>query len=182
MGLVLMIHIVTHVNPEPWAVGKAYAARTKTGAVRGGISPNKKVQSYQRALKDELKDLPGIKMHEPGEHGLVLRLWFWRQIEVASRGERKSSGHIADVTNLQKSTEDALQGILFENDSSIRFVVSEIVEQEVSTIPTIAIEVWRYPPSNPMEIFTDHVCNMRTNILASLLEEEEKSYRARNSW
>lgn len=184
IGRERVFHIVGYVNPEPWSVGTAYATRTKSGAMRGGISPNKKVQAYQKALREELLSLPMVRMLEPGDAGLCLRLWFWRQIEVSNKAGRRVTGHIADVTNLQKSTEDALQGILFENDNAVRWVCSEIIEQEASTVPTIAIEVWHYREGDSRH--SPHQTRMVKETRDLMIKEQEsqaeEEYQARNMW
>ena len=107
--------IIRGINPEPWATGTVICF----GRGRGSLSPNPKVVNYQLALRAELEnlDLPPVA---PRLFATELTLLYWRSTE---------RGHPADVTNLNKATEDALQGILYENDVSNRRVVGEIVEQ-----------------------------------------------------
>lgn len=75
---------------------------------------------YQQALRDELK-----RTYPPHEMELLqpdyeLDFWFWRNTE---------RGNVADATNLQKASEDALQGLLIQNDQQVVRVASTIVEQ-----------------------------------------------------
>lgn len=130
-------YIITNINPEPWAVGKAQAVRRKNGSLGATVSPNLKLQSYQNALRDEMSELDTVKY--TGD--VALSFTFWRQVEEGSTGSKKMSGHTADVTNLQKATEDALQGILYDNDNQVKFITSEILEQSTDTIPSIVISV-----------------------------------------
>ena len=107
--------VIRGVNPEPWAIGtvNCYAKG------RGTISPNPKVVNYQLALREELlqMDLPPVPLPLfPQE----LRVLYWRSTE---------RGQPADVTNLNKATEDALQGILYQNDVHNFKVTGEIMEQ-----------------------------------------------------
>lgn len=107
--------VIRGINPEPWAVGTVNCY----GRGKGSLSPNPKVVNYQLALREELlnMDLPPVR---PRLFATELSLLYWRSTE---------RGKPADVTNLNKSTEDALQGILYENDIDNLKVSGEIVEQ-----------------------------------------------------
>jgi len=121
-----MIYVVRDLNPEPWAA--ASFAR-----VRGGKTvafKDAKSKAYQMALKD---CLPDAKMTTKAVH---LRFAFWRNT---------ADGKPADVTNLQKSTEDALQGVLLKNDSQVSAVSSCIVEQSPTAPSGILIEISETP-------------------------------------
>ena len=65
-------------------------------------------------------EITGVDPPEPSLFAQDLYLYYWRSTE---------RGHPADVTNLNKSTEDALQGLLFANDRINRRVTGEIMEQ-----------------------------------------------------
>jgi hypothetical protein len=110
--------VIRGINPEPWAIGtvNCYAKG------KGTISPNPKVVNYQLALREEILDRIEITGIKPAESLFTqdLSLFYWRSTE---------RGQPADVTNLNKSTEDALQGLLFSNDRMNRKVTGEIVEQ-----------------------------------------------------
>jgi Holliday junction resolvase RusA-like endonuclease len=137
---------ITTVNPEPWAVGTANAGR-RGGAIRASMSPNPKVQAYQEALREEL-DSVKQKMFFDSDTDVSLRFWFWREIETYKTvSGRQQSAHYADSTNLQKSTEDALQGLFFRNDSQVRKINSEIVAQGPDVRPGIVIHIEKYYPS-----------------------------------
>ena len=120
---------VLDVNPYPWkvppfSVGRAGARMfVKAGRDDG-------LHTYKEAIREQLERLDPVMIEGPVD----LQFWFWRNI--IKRG--RSRDHVADATNMQKSTEDALQGILFENDSSVARVQSEIVAQGPS-MPGIVV-------------------------------------------
>ena len=62
------------------------------------------------------------------------------------------TGNYADSTNLQKSTEDALQGLLYGNDRETRYVSSEIVDQGPDVHPCIVVhlEPWAGPSQDTL--------------------------------
>lgn len=118
---------ITGINPEPWAIGTPY----RRGSKGLGISPNGKVKSYQDAVREEITLQNGhVKMHE-GE--LAVTFYFWRTSNVR--------GQVADASNMSKSTEDALQDILYGNDRVNRDVRGVIMEQSPETKPHILIVV-----------------------------------------
>ena len=106
--------VIRGINPEPWAIGTVNC----WGKGKGTISPNIKVLNYQKALQEELS----LRNLEPSEPlwAQDLHILYFRSTE---------RGQPADVTNLNKATEDALQGILFANDRINRKVTGEIIEQ-----------------------------------------------------
>lgn len=121
---------VTGINPEPWAIGTPF--RRGKGF---GISPNGKLKAYQEALADEfaLQNAHG----EALTGDLKVRFLFWRSTAHAQP---------CDATNLQKATEDALQGVLYANDRSNRDVRGVIMEQTPTTSPHILIIVQPFDP------------------------------------
>jgi Holliday junction resolvase RusA-like endonuclease len=120
------LYWVTGINPEPWAIGTPY----RRGSKGLGISPNGKLKAYQAGLTEEFYvQNPHAVVHQ-GD--LQVTFYFWRS---------SAHGQPADATNLMKATEDALQGILYDNDRSNRDVRSIIMEQSPPTSPHIMIEV-----------------------------------------
>lgn len=69
--------------------------------------------AYQQAVKEAIG--PTVMM----EGNLKLTVVFWRNLpETKIPGQRRTrKGHAADGTNLTKALEDALQGVLYKNDS-----------------------------------------------------------------
>ncbi len=133
-----MIYLITDINPEPWAVGPLDIIYRGHGAGRKHfpvVGPNTKLKFYQDAIRSEMETLyPEAEMLT----GLVeVEFHFWRS---------SAHGQPADATNLQKATEDALQGILFENDRDNRWATGHVVEQTPDTRPALVIHVAPYDP------------------------------------
>lgn len=122
---------VTGINPEPWTPGTAF--RRGKGA---GIAKDGKLLAYQSALAEEFEIQNPHFLLRSGE--LSVTFYFWRSTAY---------GNVADATNLQKATEDALQKILYVNDRGNRRVCSDVVEQGPSVQPhiMIVIEEWTKP-------------------------------------
>jgi Holliday junction resolvase RusA-like endonuclease len=124
---------VLEINPVPWSVGPVGTAR-KGGKMYAYVGRNSELYAYQQAVREILSEVEQFK----GE--VELSLFFWRQMEpyrsIQARTVRK---HQADVTNLQKALEDALQGVLIENDKNVRAVHSYIVAQDHDTSPLVVV-------------------------------------------
>ena len=185
----MLIHVSTNINPQPWAVGSAYAFR-RGAKYAAGISPNAKLQTYQKALQEDVTEghTWGFGLKEdldfplfPSNQELVVRFLFWRQIEkVTTSSGRTTSGNYADTTNLQKATEDALQGIFYKNDRNNRIVMSEIVSQDAETVPSVVII------SGSLDC-RDQIINFDREAIyalreAKLTDLQEESSTDRNAW
>ena len=133
---------VLAVNPDPWAIGPVGVGR-KNGKMYPYVGRNNQLHDYQQAVKEALTDIEPLSA---GEYDL--RFYFWRRLDEHASGKK----HYADATNLQKSTEDALQGVLFDNDRLVRRVGSEIVEQSATAEPCIVIAAELYVGNDPREI------------------------------
>lgn len=111
------------VSPEPWAIGPLGVAR-KAGKLIPYVGRNTQLASYQEAIKEEIGEQPFL------EGKVVLEFYFWRQrAEYQTHQARSHRKHEADLTNLQKGTEDALQGVLFKNDKDVSNIHSVMVAQ-----------------------------------------------------
>lgn len=115
------------INPVPW--------KSPTGSMvrRGGkltvhMSASGVMDAYKEAVAESIRDQYNPT---PTKDDLELFFWFSRQL----LGNDKK----ADATNLQKSTEDSLHGLLFANDSQVRKVHSTILDQNKKAIPFIII-------------------------------------------
>lgn len=129
------------INPQPWEIGPL-----SVGRARGGVFPKvgraERLYTYQEAIKEEiLLQQPEANGRFDDAEGLSLNFDFWRQLEQHQGKSRKQTGQRVDVTNLQKGTEDALQGILFPNDKVVKHVESYLHRQEVDVIPLIRIRI-----------------------------------------
>lgn len=111
-----MIWLVAPVNPEPWTVGTISYKR---------ISPSPNLVAYQSALREELA---GVEMLPP-EYRKITFYFFRQQAQYIDMRDKIRTRNQADATNMQKATEDALQGILFDNDREVMDIRSVIVQQ-----------------------------------------------------
>jgi Holliday junction resolvase RusA-like endonuclease len=115
---------VLDVNPEPWAIGPVGYSR-RGGKMSAYVGRNQQLDAYKEAVREALGN-----DHVMIEGKVKLRFYFWRnRAEYTTPQSRTHRKHEADATNMQKATEDALQGILFKNDKDVNDVQSIIVEQ-----------------------------------------------------
>lgn len=115
---------VLDLNPEPWAIGPVGYAR-RGGKMSAYVGRNTQLAAYQEAVREELGD--GHKLMSGYIH---LKFFFSRNIaEYKTPQSRTARKHEADLTNLQKATEDALQGVLFKNDKDVKYCESFEVAQ-----------------------------------------------------
>jgi len=136
---------VLDVNPTPWAVGPLSVGR-KGGKIFPTYGRNQELHTYKEAVAEAiLKQNPRMM-----EGKVALFLWFWRaRPAYQSPQARTARKHEADATNMQKATEDALQGILYKNDKDNSLVQSTIVDQGEDVIPKVVICVSPYVPTAP---------------------------------
>ena len=108
-------------NPIPWRV-----------SIHG---PDPRNEDYKDDLSAELRRM--FDDPEPTTMDLDINFKFIRKL--ASRMQK------ADTTNIQKLTEDALHGVLFEDDVQVRKISSEMLEQsKICDEPAIGIYAQRY--------------------------------------
>lgn len=129
--------LVCEVNPEPWAIGDLSVGR-RGGKTFPMVGRNHQLHAYKEAVKEALKDrdTPWI------EGKIELVFYFSRNIaRYTSPQARGARSHEADLTNLQKATEDALQGVLFKNDKDVVHCESFIVGQSPDVKPLLVIGI-----------------------------------------
>lgn len=123
------------VNPEPWKTPPMSAVR-KGGRAIVVAGRDVKGHSYKEAIRDEL--LAQGATVQPGPYKLTLL--FWRRLDTyETKTGRNHTRHRADATNMQKLTEDALQGVLIDNDVNVHAVSAEIIEQGKQVQPMVVI-------------------------------------------
>jgi len=124
------------INPEPWAVGPLSVGR-RNGGLFPIIGQNAQLHAYQEAIREEMGD--GFELLEGRQ---AVRFYFWRnQVAYLTGGKRLVTKNVADVTNMQKALEDALQGVLFENDRDTWDIRSVIVDQGPDVIGKVLFSV-----------------------------------------
>lgn len=127
------------VNPVGWKAPTAFARRG-SGRTGVGTAPSVEVEAYKSALRESL--IPQYN-GEPIEQPCRVDLFFVRQlITYESASGRKVTKHRQDLTNLRKSTEDALQPWLLKNDVWVRQGWTEIIAQEKDVEPYVKVVVY----------------------------------------
>lgn len=139
-SLLKNIYHITGINPEPWTASQAARGKTHISFYKQA-----KLVAYQQAIKEELPLQNGHIFQYPKDTPIRIEFFLYRQLD--GDDEKKQRANWADATNLQKSTEDALQGILYDNDKRNRDVRTVVVEQTPETEPHITIIVWIFDPA-----------------------------------
>ena len=164
------------LNPEPWAVGTAYVIKTG-GAPKAKIPPDPTLQTYQNAVKDELR-LQGVELL-PGDYSLYFS--FSRNLaSYTTPGGRTSTRNAADATNMQKATEDALQGVLIHNDRDVVRVGSVIVEQGPTVIPYVIIQIMFGLTEEDSSKIWEAPGDLMDEAIDSMIKTEQQREAARN--
>ncbi len=146
-----------NLNPEPWAVGPLGVAR-RAGKMTPYMGRNQQLDAYKEAVRDELiTRYPATATLYPPYY--ELDFYFWRNRADYEGEKKRVRKNEVDATNMQKATEDALQGLLIENDRMVNRVQSVIVAQGPSVTGAVAFRLrWGVPEDKERpEIPTDVV-------------------------
>lgn len=148
-------YVLEGLNPDPWAIGPLSVGRKGPRGIYPIVGRNLQLDNYKKAVQEVLLQKYGPQ--DLIEGPIELGFFFWRVIdEYKTTQSRTARKHEADLTNLIKATEDALQGVLFKNDKDVkRFVKSEIVEQGPNAKPCVVI--YAAPASTDKPDLPDHV-------------------------
>ena len=118
------------INPQPWAMG------TVTPYKR--VAPNKTLVAYQSAIRDSLADAGAVILDGP----YSIRFTFARTRErFINPAGKHGVQNQADATNMQKATEDAMQGVLIGNDRDVFHVESDNLPQGIDEFAYVVIEL-----------------------------------------
>lgn len=165
---------VLDVNPEPWVVPPFTVIRNKqTNKMIPKAGKSQQLAAFQDAVREALEDNQQVIS---GDIRLVF--YFWRRLDSQiSEGKRRTTRNQADATNMQKATEDALQGVFFGNDRNVRDIRSVLVDHGAEVTPRIVLHVEPWVWFNPDEI-PQHVWNLidKQNNLFELTDKD------RNVW
>lgn len=125
------------VNPEPWTAPTASVGRSG-GRAFVRMHKSEALRVYQEAVKAEFRRLrPEL---EPTSAPIELTFVLWRQrTQYQDSAKRTRTKNAADATNMQKALEDALQGVLFENDRQVVSVCTRVMAQGIDVEPRIII-------------------------------------------
>jgi len=169
------------LNPEPWKVGHAYVVRS-SGQPKARIAPDATLQTYQNAVRDELT-LQGVELL-PGDYSLYFS--FSRQLASYTSAEgRTSTRNASDATNMQKATEDALQGVLIGNDRDVVRVGSVIVDQGPAVSPFVIIQIkfgLTEEDSSKMDDVPPELMDEAINRMIAIEKEREQARNSQQVW
>jgi Holliday junction resolvase RusA-like endonuclease len=146
---------VLHLNPEPWAIGPVGTSR-RGGKMVSYVGQNKQLNAYKEAVKEEIESQEPVFI----EGNIDLTFFFWRnRADYTTPQSRTHRKHEADVTNLQKATEDALQGVLFKNDKDNTHVESFMMDQGPDVEGCIVVRIRQAPDWNPLLMLSANIWN-----------------------
>ena len=141
---------VIEINPEPWTAPEPNINRGRFRGMRKGA----KLKAFQNALEEDMRRFYPDAECIPAGVPLGLTWYFSRDTKV---------GNIADITNLTKAAEDALQGVLYENDRWVK--QSKVVEldQAPGARQFLAVQIRRNPSRRfeTIRMLIDSVLDMR---------------------
>jgi Holliday junction resolvase RusA-like endonuclease len=146
---------VTGINPVQWKEPNHGVARGPKGRQYVSSWKNAEMQAYQLALCEAIVDADPDRQFPIYESGdLIVDFFFWRNLErtISPRTGRATSKRRADRTNLLKSTEDALQGILYANDSQIIGGEAIVVAQGHDVAPAVVVIVRPATDERPTDL------------------------------
>jgi Holliday junction resolvase RusA-like endonuclease len=131
--------LIRGLNPEPWTVGtitQGFAGKRRYAT----IAKDERLRIYQEGIAECVREAyPNLRMW-PEDIPLELQFKFCRQLDQYTSGKgRKAKRHIADATNMTKALEDALQGILYKNDSQVKHSSGEIILEGPDVEPMILV-------------------------------------------
>lgn len=157
------------VNPEPWEIGPLNVVR-KNSKYIPFVGRSQQLHDYKLSVQEALRKATEKSGQEivMMEGKIKLTFFFWRQrADYTTWQSRRHRKHEADVTNLIKATEDALQGILFGNDRDSRVVYGHEVEQSPDAKSNLVICIEPAPTTEEiLQLLPPH-------ILAALEETPE---------
>ena len=123
-------HFLLPINPEPWKTPPYSVGRnrkTKQPIVIAGRDETGFM--FKEAAQEEMV-LQGAQKVDPPYR---IEFWFWRHLEEKAKE--------TDATNMQKLLEDAMQGIILNDDRFVRKISSNNMEQGLDVPGMILIEV-----------------------------------------
>jgi len=117
------------------------------------MTPSGRLEAYKEAVREELTGAEPLTWKE-----FQLTFYFWRKLEahLTTESGKKVRRHQVDATNMQKALEDALQGVILDNDRDVRRIESVIVEQSMDCeTPRIIIRADEWTGFDPDELVHD---------------------------
>lgn len=131
--------LINGINPEPWTSPTASVGR-KGGRVYARMVKDRGLAVYQEAVREAI--VPALEQVEPTDEPITLAFYLWRErTRYVTKSGRTAQKNAADATNMQKALEDALQGVLFENDRQVRTITTHVMAQGPEVEPKILIHL-----------------------------------------
>jgi len=129
------------VNPEPWAVGPLDVIR-RGGKLIPTMGQNPQLAAYKEAVAEEFMSRYGRISEALAQPNYMIDLYFWRnRARYTTPAQQAAARNDADATNMQKATEDALQGIAIDNDRNVVRVSSTVLGQGPDVKPGLLIKL-----------------------------------------
>ena len=174
---------VLPLNPEPWAVGPLSVGR-RHGKPFPQMGRNQQLHNYKEAVREALKRQRAemVEWKHGDVDGYELVFLFNQVLEsYQAASGRTVHDKEADLTNLVKATEDAIQGVLIHNDKMVRKQTNYVERSVVGSVPYVVIGVAPYigidPNEFPAEVWEGvdlAVAEHRTdNTITVLLPEQD---------
>lgn len=165
------------LNPEPWAIGPVGYSR-RGGKMSAYVGRNQQLAAFKEAVAEELGT-----GHEKVVGRVKLEFFFWRnRAEYTTPQARTHRKHEADVTNMQKALEDALQGVLFDNDKDTNDIHSRVVQQGPDVKPCIVLSIEPSPDEPDVhELLPQHILDKLDDLTDGALPDlfdGEDEYRS----
>lgn len=136
-----MSHLRFVIPGEPVGKGRARASRTTKSVI---LHTPEKTQNYENHCRRFAKDAMKGRIVMTGAVGLTLDLyvqpplsWSKKKIELALSGELKPTSK-PDFSNVLKAIEDAMNGIVYADDSQIVMVTGS---KNYSSNPGAFVEI-----------------------------------------
>lgn len=163
--------LVLDINPEPWAVGPLSTVRTKGGSLRSVMGRNQELYTYQQAIKSMVTNAQKLAGN------VAITVYLWRKLEEGfiGGGRRTVRDARPDATNMLKAAEDALQGLLYDNDENNVDVRAVIVERSPNTRPLVVIKVEPYVGFNPDEL-PDYIWKQIDDMPEGIVDRDDNTW------
>lgn len=140
-----MLVLVEGINPEPWRSPSLGIKKVGRRSVPVSFK-DENLRSYQQAIHELVEEALAEQGISTPVYGpkveLTATFAFWRQLDrYQVEGDRTRVRARPDLTNMIKAAEDALQGLLYQNDRAIRFTSAGLVEVGADVEPALLVGI-----------------------------------------
>jgi hypothetical protein len=130
------------INPTPWMAKDLSVGRKPGGKVYPQAHSPAAQVAYQSAISESFA--AAYPEFEPFRKGtpLFALFYFWRKLDqYKTPTGRNQTAHRVDATNSTKSTEDALQKLVYHNDVDNTATLGWIMQQGTDVEPAVLVIV-----------------------------------------